>query len=721
MQHRGQIQKGFCDIAAAWRDMQTTRKSLVSLALLIFVPVVCDAQCTTTGADACKQGVPHFVKFNGVLKSASTARHGGVIAVRFTLYGDSTGGTPLWQEVQNTQFDEHGHYEVMLGATGNEGIPMELFTSGEPRWLGVQALLPGEEEEPRVLLVSVPYALEAADAQTLGGLPASAFMKAAPTAAVLSTPGSNATPTAAAPLTFAGTGAIAGASSSSSTLQGAVTTPGGTASTIPMFASGTSIVNSQITDQNGVVSVENLSNILFAERFPGGVPDAVNACPKNGCIIYALSPNVNLNLGTIDPGTKAITLYLGPYTYTVKQITIRKALKIVGMGASGGHNGSATCSTAAPCSGTTLQSVSGNNPVFVLPQTNNSPETNVLLSGFRLYGSAGNTSEDGFFLDSSTTINSGLWYSTLDDIYLEGFAGIGIHVKGRTSDFAAGSQWLLFNNVVVFRTPGGGNALRLEGSTFELRFRNCEFDGQGIGDGTNIYLGGRSGGAGSNAFPTSIVFEGLVSQNAALAAQIDGGIDLTFNGSHHELLSAGYQVTGNTGIYTQGLTIADSYFAGNVGVNGGAGYDLNVATTLAQGVYFTHNRIMGTPDATVKGTNIATVVYQDNLYCEACSGPPTSGITTQVQPATSINIRGVHSIGLNPSTTPITTVQSSLGPGEMVTLYTLSGPVTFASGGNIHLLGLSTLTVNGSITLTRSDLGGLQWIPVAQWNPTASH
>ena len=66
---------------------------------------------------------------------------------------------------------------------------MDLFTSGEPRWLGVQALLPGEEEQSRVPMVSVPYAMEAADAQTLGGLPASAFMKAAaPTAAVLSTP-----------------------------------------------------------------------------------------------------------------------------------------------------------------------------------------------------------------------------------------------------------------------------------------------------------------------------------------------------------------------------------------------------------------------------------------------------------------------------------------------------------------------------------------------------
>src|SRR5208337_4157571 len=132
-----------------------------------------------------------------------------------------------------------------------------------------------------------------------------------------------------------------------------------------------------------------------------------------------------------DPGTKAITIYLGPYIYTVKQITLRKALKIVGMGASGGTNGSPTCSTATPCNGTSLQSINGNNPVFVIPQTDNTPATNVLLSGFRVLGSAGNVNEDGFLLDTSSTVNTGLWYSTFDDIYLEGFAGIAIHIKGR--------------------------------------------------------------------------------------------------------------------------------------------------------------------------------------------------------------------------------------------------------------------------------------------------
>jgi hypothetical protein len=695
--------------------MKPITKGIATLILIAISPVICLAQCSSD-TSACSRAVPHFVKFNGAIGRQDSLSRPGIATVKFVIYDDSKAGTALWQEVQNVQVDADGQYEVTLGSNTPNGISTDIFTSGDPRWLGAQVVRPGSEELPRVLLVSVPYALQAGDAQTLGGLPASAFARAELSTSPRGTSvkdmvianGTSQTATANAVQGFVSV------PSGGNAIEGRV----GPVNVIPKFSAG-GLVGSQIADSGGTVTMQNLANMLFADQFSGGVPAAVSACPANGCIIYAVSPNVNLNLGTIDPGTKAVTIYLGPYTYTVKQITLRKALKIIGMGASGDANGTAGCSAATPCNGTVLQSINGNSPVFVLPQVNNTPATNVHLAGFRVFGSVGNTSEDGFFLDTSSTSNTGLWYSALDDIYMQGFAGVAIHVKGRNNDFAATSQWVLFNNVAVYRAAGGGNALRLEGAVFQLRFRDCQFDGQRIGDGTNIYIGGTQGGppAGAAGFPTSITFEGLVSQGAALAVQIDGAVNTIFYGSHHEGLFAGYRVTNNTGIDTFGLTISDTYFAGNVGSNGGTGYDLSVETSRALGIFFVHNQAFGNPDAVVKSTNLASVVYQDNLYAAATNAPPTSGVTFQLSPATSINALGAHTVGLNPSSTAITTIQSGLGPGEMITFFTLSGPVTFAAGGNIDLMGASSVTVKGTITFVRSDLGGSLWKPVSQWGP----
>jgi hypothetical protein len=473
-----------------------------------------------------------------------------------------------------------------------------------------------------------------------------------------------------------------------------------------------------LNEMNTAATSQNNGDFLFADSFPGGVPAAVAACPSNGCIIYATSPKVNRNLRKIDPESKVITMYLGPYTYTVDQITLRKGLKIIGMGASGGKTGSVACS-ATPCNGTALQSINGKDPVFVIPQVDNSPATNVLLSGFRLYGAAGNSSQDALFADASLLSNSGLWYSTLNDIEIFGFGGVGIHLRGPSNSFNASNQWIILDNVNVFRASEG-NALRVEGANFQLHFTDCEFDGPGIGNGTNIYIGGLPGG--TYAWPFDITFRGLVTQNAATAVQIDGGSTLTFYTAHLEKLWGAFLVTLDSGAPTMGVVIEDSEFFGDVGVNGGGGYLVNIVPSYAFGIRFVHNQIYGFPDSVVKSINLAQVIYQDNFYNSIYFGgpnvPPTVGITSQLSPASTINIGGTHSIGLNPSSTPIAMIQSSLGPGEMVTFFMLGGTATFASGGNIALMGLSQLMVDGSITFIRNDLtGGLQWTPVSQWSP----
>ena len=124
--------------------------------------------------------VPRLVKFSGTLIDGGGKPLAGVAGVTFSLYEEPDGGAPIWMETQNVQADGNGQYTAMLGSTRNDGIPAEVFASGQGRWLGVQPQ--GEAERPRVLLTSVPYALKAVDAETLGGLPASAFALAGTTA-----------------------------------------------------------------------------------------------------------------------------------------------------------------------------------------------------------------------------------------------------------------------------------------------------------------------------------------------------------------------------------------------------------------------------------------------------------------------------------------------------------------------------------------------------------
>lgn len=133
---------------------------------------------TASGAAAAspQSVVPRLIKFNGVLRDAAGKPLSGPLTVTFALYSVEAGGDPLWFETQSVQADEQGRYTSLIGAMHTDGLPMDLFTSGEARWLGVQVGTEAEQK-PRVLLLSVPYALKAADAETLGGMPPSAFVR----------------------------------------------------------------------------------------------------------------------------------------------------------------------------------------------------------------------------------------------------------------------------------------------------------------------------------------------------------------------------------------------------------------------------------------------------------------------------------------------------------------------------------------------------------------
>jgi len=99
--------------------------------------------------------------------------------------------------------------------------------------------LPGQPEQPRVLLAAVPYSLKSSDADTLGGLPASAYMLSANQNRPDGAAGSTVTPlmaTAAGLLIADGSTSITG---------------GGTANYLAMFTGASTIANSAIYNSAG--------------------------------------------------------------------------------------------------------------------------------------------------------------------------------------------------------------------------------------------------------------------------------------------------------------------------------------------------------------------------------------------------------------------------------------------------------------------------------------
>lgn len=179
--------------------------------------------------------VPRLVNFSGKAVDAQGKAIAGVSGATFAIYSEQNGGAPLWIETQNVQADSKGSYTAQLGVTRPSGLPLELFSAGEPRWLGVR--FNGGEEQPRVLLLSVPYALKAADAETIGGLPPSAFMLAVPSVA-------------------GGASAVNPASAASNAAPLPAVTGSGTASYVPLWSGSSTIGNSALFETGSGSSVK---------------------------------------------------------------------------------------------------------------------------------------------------------------------------------------------------------------------------------------------------------------------------------------------------------------------------------------------------------------------------------------------------------------------------------------------------------------------------------
>ncbi|HJW74012.1 MAG TPA: tail fiber protein [Geothrix sp.] len=249
--------------------------------------------------------VPPIVKVTGSAPGATGKSH-----VIFSVYAVQAGGTALWSEGQDVTFDDQGTYSVLLGANHTAGLPRTLFAQGEALWLGIQ--LDGQPEEKRILLVSVPYALKAGDAETIGGKPLSAFVLAGPStpraddglhyleAAGTPSGSSNGNPSAVRPLTA----------------SVAAVTATGTLNQVAKFDGSGNLVNASLFD-NGKVGIGtttpaqaldvtgsvNLTGKLFLPNTA-----ATAGVPTAGALYMGGSPAFHAFAGA---GTTGLNIFVG--------------------------------------------------------------------------------------------------------------------------------------------------------------------------------------------------------------------------------------------------------------------------------------------------------------------------------------------------------------------------------------------------------------------------
>jgi trimeric autotransporter adhesin len=437
---------------------------------------------------------PNVIAFSDTLSGQAD----GALTATFALYPDPQSTTPAWTETQAVQVSQ-GKYTVLLGAATTNGIPADIFAADQAHWLGVQI----NGTEKRYLLVSVPYAMKAMEAERLGGLLPSQFVTTAQLQAALqtaATPGSSTTagggtktisgPVANASLnpaqpatdftdnntsevllvTQQGAGfAIHAISAGDAALFGENNTPTGTA--VKALASSTSGTNigllAQSASPNGIAGVfDNIGSgqILSLRSNGNEVASVDNAGDIKGNIVQANAINANFLSGNgsglfnIPNSATTATTVSAPNTIVLRDSGGGTSVNYINANFISG-NGSGLFNI--PNSATTATTVSAPDTI-VQRDSGGGISVNYINANFL----SGNGSGLFNIPNSATTATT---VSAPNTIVLRD-AGAGISANYVNSNFFAGNGGGLFNipnsattataantpNAIVARDGGGG-------------------------------------------------------------------------------------------------------------------------------------------------------------------------------------------------------------------------------------------------------------------------
>lgn len=131
---------------------------------LLILTAVAGVLCVATSPAQAQSTPPSMLAFHGKL-AAEDGPVDGTINVQFELFDSASGGTSVWTEAHDALEIKAGAFSAVLGQS--TPITTSLVTASR---LYLEITVNGETLSPRMAIVSVPYALKADDANTVGGL-----------------------------------------------------------------------------------------------------------------------------------------------------------------------------------------------------------------------------------------------------------------------------------------------------------------------------------------------------------------------------------------------------------------------------------------------------------------------------------------------------------------------------------------------------------------------
>jgi trimeric autotransporter adhesin len=545
-------------------------------------------QSVTTTTDAI---VPPLVNFSGAITDVNGKPITAIVGVTFSLYNEQQDGAPLWLETQNVKPNSTGHYTVMLGSTKSQGIPANIFASGEAHWLGVQ--VQGQAEQPRVLLVSAPYALKALDAETLGGQPASAFMPAS---------GNVASGNSSTANTITGTGKkdyvplwLSTTKLGSSKLFQSAAGDLGIGTTTPaanLDVNGTGDIRNTLTlFPNGSAPTLSIQGTAFAVSNTGLVTFVSGQTFPGAGTVTSIGSGLGLTGGPITgSGTLSIDTTVVPQLKTANTFTGNQTV-----------NGNLTATNV-----TATQTVSGG----VVNAT-----TSFDIGGLPFaFGSYGNQNAFLGFAGNSTTTGT---YNTAS-----GVAALSVNTTG-LSNTATGASALLSNTTGTFNTASGVAALRSnttgDGNTasgFQALYSNTTANGNTASGNQALFLnttGASNTASGYEALSSNTTGGSNTASGAAALYSNTTGVSNTASG--FQALYSNTTANGNTASGNQAL-YSNTTGASNTADGGGALHSNSTGfNNVADGLQALYSNTTGYENTAVGGAALYSNTTGNDLTC----------------------------------------------------------------------------------------------------------